>query len=255
MLFFLLSIAVAQPDFTEIAPGISYAELIWEASPSLGDGKLIVVRLDPKRAKLRMHTSGDATANRTAREWASELDLCVVVNAGMYDVDHLTHVGRFRTGLIDNQADWNTAYSSVFTVGPGAAATIIDTDLTSKVDYTTADHLVQNLRLIRAPGENRWKPNGKKWSEAALARDAKGRILFLFSRTPYQMHDFNKRLLASGLEVVQAQHLEGGPEASLTVRTKTVDRDFNGSFETGFTERDDIHGQWRLPNIIGASCQ
>lgn len=50
--------------------------------------------------------------------------------------------------------------------------------------------VVQNLRLIKAPRKNVWGPSHKKWSEAAIATDADGRLLFLFSRRPYTMTGF-----------------------------------------------------------------
>jgi hypothetical protein len=46
-------------------------------------------------------------------------------------------------------------------------------------------------------------------------------------------------------------HLEGGPEASLSVHGGGVDIDMSGSFETGFVEQDSNRVQWRLPVIFG----
>jgi hypothetical protein len=111
--------------------------------------------------------------------------------------------------------------------------------------------MVQNLRLIKAPGVNVWKKNGRAWSEAAIAQDKKGRLLFLFTREPYEMAVYNDLLLAMKLDIVRACHVEGGPEASLTVRSKDVKVDFAGSYETGFTENDENKKQWELPNVIG----
>ena len=91
------------------------------------------------------------------------------------------------------------------------------------------------------------------WSEAALAQDRHGRLLFLFSRSPLTMHDFNIRLLALPLGVVHAQHLEGGPEASLSIHVPGLDIDLMGSFETAF-RGDDLNGvQWRVPNVLGVA--
>jgi hypothetical protein len=109
---------------------------------------------------------------------------------------------------------------------------------------------VQNLRLVRAPGENVWQPTHRKWSEAALALDKDGRLLLLFSRKPISMDLYAKALLGSDLNVVRAMHLEGGPEASLSLRTKAEQVDFNGSFETGFVENDKVAAQQAIPNVL-----
>jgi len=41
-------------------------------------------------------------------------------------------------------------------------------------DYSSA---IQNLRLIKKPGINVWNRQNRKWSEASIGEDDKGRIL------------------------------------------------------------------------------
>ena len=79
------------------------------------------------------------------------------------------------------------------------------------------DSVVQNLRLIERPGVSRWTRRDRRWSEAALAEDDRGRVLFVISATPMTMPDFNRSLLALDIGVVAAQHLEGGSWAQLAV--------------------------------------
>src|SRR5439155_18226285 len=88
----------------------------------------------------------------------------------------------------------------------------------------------------------------RKWSEAAVAQDKEGRVLFVFSRAPFTMTEFNRKLVTLG--VVRAMHLEGGPEASLSVRG-AVKQDLAGSYETGFREDDTNEKQWPIPNVSG----
>jgi hypothetical protein len=115
-------------------------------------------------------------------------------------------------------------------------------------DYMTA---VQNLRLIKRPGENRWSQQKKMWSEAALGEDADGRILFIFTRSPFTMHDLNRELLSAGIGIVAAQHLEGGPEAQLYLRVGSEEVALFGSYETGFREDDTNERPWPVPNVLG----
>ena len=68
------------------------------------------------------------------------------------------------------------------------------------------------------------------WSEAALGEDSSGRILFIFSRSPFTMHNFNQELLSLGVNLVAAQHLEGGPEAQFYVRIGHVTHEMFGSY-------------------------
>jgi hypothetical protein len=101
--------------------------------------------------------------------------------------------------------------------------------------------VIQNLRLIKRPGINVWSQRQEYWSEAALAEDKKGRILFLFSETPVTMHDFNEILLSSGLEIIAAQHLEGNAPAQFYLKTGETEINLSGG----------NGGGWPLPNIIG----
>ena len=75
--------------------------------------------------------------------------------------------------------------------------------------------------------------------------------MVVFTRTPFTMHDFNENLLALGLGVVAAQHLEGGPEASLSIHGGGINVDFAGSYETNFMSDDSNKRQWVLPNVFG----
>lgn len=88
---------------------------------------------------------------------------------------------------------------------------IMDLDLESK-DALLENYecIAQNLRLIKRPGINRWSQQSKMWSEAALAEDRDGRILMIFVRSPFSMHDLNEILLELPLGLECAQHLEGG---------------------------------------------
>jgi hypothetical protein len=192
---------------------------------------------------------------RSAGAWAERKGFAAVINAGMYQMDYLANVGFLRHGSHVNNPRWN-AYQSVLAIGPVdkqlPAAVILDRDAAGfKEQSARYRTLVQNLRLIKAPGVNVWQPNSRRWSEAAIAMDKEGRILFLFTRTPYEMADFNRRLLALPLGIVRAMHVEGGPEASLSVRAPGMKVDLAGSFETAFVESDGNSRQWALPNVVG----
>ena len=56
-------------------------------------------------------------------------------------------------------------------------------------------------------------------------------------RTARVSGELNAMLLALPLGVVAAMHLEGGPEASLSIHAPGIDLDLAGSYETGFLPR------------------
>ncbi len=65
------------------------------------------------------------------------------------------------------------------------------------------------------------------------------------------MHDLNNTLLKLPIGLVAAQHLEGGPEASLYFSYKGRTIRLFGSYETAFNENDSNSYFWPIPNIIG----
>lgn len=224
-----------------------------------GDSKITVLRVDPNLWDLVFvgaSLTGDPTG-RTAKEWSTTHDLTAAINAGMFATDYKTHVGylRFREHLNSSHVN---KYLSVAAFEPRRAGPprfrIFDLDRpgitleTILRDYTSA---VQNLRLIKRPRENRWSQQEKMWSEAALGEDAAGRILFLFSRSPFTMHDFNEELLRLDLGLVTAQHLEGGPEAQFYLHAGDTELELFGSFETSFNENIGNAAPWPIPNVLG----
>ena len=104
---------------------------------------------------------------------------------------------------------------------------------------------------LKRPGANQWSQQSRQWSEAALGEDDAGRILFIYSRSPFSMHDLNNELLAAGIGIVAAQHLEGGPEAQFYLHVGSFEMEMYGSYETSFRENDSNSSALPVPNILG----
>ncbi|MGZ4808833.1 MAG: phosphodiester glycosidase family protein [Thermoanaerobaculia bacterium] len=230
------------------------ATLQWKAiQPGVELGvvrSLHIVRIDPIRAKVRVALASETGgASRTAAEWCRVSRFAVAINLGMFQPDGRSNVGYLRHGTHQNNPRWND-YRSVLAIGPAMQWL----DLDQKKPGGELDRfniVVQNLRLIAGNRRNVWAQSPRRWSEAAIAKDSAGRLLFLFSRAPYSMRDFNDMILALPLEITQAMHVEGGPEASLSIHAGGIDLDLSGSFESGFREDDTNHQQWPIPNVLG----
>ena len=243
-----------------LAPGMDVKYVTATKPPSAGDSPIVVLRMDPSLWQLEavgISQTGES-AGHTARAWSESRQFTAAINAGMFAVDQKTHLGYMRSGEQVNNRHAN-AYQSVAAFDPRDSAAqprfrIFDLDASGvtfdsiQKDYAS---VLQNLRLVKRPGSNQWPQQDKKWSEAALGEDDAGRILFIFSRFPFSMHDLNRELLAAGIGLVAAQHLEGGPEAQLYVHAGTVELELSGSFETSFTENDKNAVAWPVPNILG----
>jgi hypothetical protein len=243
--------APAQPGWKELAAGIELRE-----SPATG---VTVLRVDPGLWQLSLAgvDKGGESSGRSARDWASKAGLAIAINAGMFAEDYVTHVGYLESGGQVLSARINS-YQSVAAFDPkladpnGSTAKppfrIFDLDVPgTTIESIRADYgsLVQNLRLIKRPGANRWSQQEKRWAEAALGEDDAGRMLFIFSREPRSMHDLIGVLLGSGIGIVAAQHLEGGRLAQLYVNAGGVELELFDGTGSG--------SAWPIPNVLGVS--
>lgn len=253
--------AQAREQWKFLAKGIEYGVFRVNPPPEAGDGKIHIVRLDPAQAKLKLLLASehDKKSRSTAR-WCKDFNLVAAINAGMFQEDYLTNVGYLRNGLYIQNKRWSSKYKSVLAFDPkktGLPTAIIvdleEPDAMKKLgDYNA---VVQNLRLIKGNGINVWEKSEKKWSEAAVGMDNQGRILFLFCALPYPMWEFNEAVKSLGLGVTRLMHMEGGPTASLSIRSREVNVDLAGSYETT-VEADDTSSELSpLPNVIGVQTR
>ena len=255
----LTSPGITHGAWQSLAPGMDLGTFPASRPSSSGDSRITVLRIDPALWSLEFVglSLNDESGRQTARQWSKAQQLTAAINAGMYGTDYRTHIGylRFRDHLHNDNVN---AYKSVAAFDPRRDELphfrIFDLDSpgvsmeTILQDYAS---LVQNLRLIKRPGQNRWSQQQKRWSEAALGEDESGRILFIFCRSPYTMHDLNNELLGLGIGLVAAQHLEGGPQAQLYINTGEVDFEISGSRGTSSIENDEISVSWPIPNVLG----
>ena len=220
VLMFFTFLLLTSPGITHgawqsLAPGLEPGTVPARRPSRSGDSRSTVPRIDPPPGSLEFAglSLNDESGRQTARQWSKAQHLTAAINAGMYGTDYRTHIGylRFRDHLHNDNVN---AYKSVAAFDPRRDELphfrIFDLDSpgvsmeTILQDYAS---LVQNLRLIKRPGQNRWSQQQKRWSEAALGEDESGRILFIFCRSPYTMHDLNNELLGLGIGLVAAQHL------------------------------------------------
>jgi uncharacterized protein YigE (DUF2233 family) len=247
-------------DWKQLAPGIELRLLDAKQPSHVGDSRIAVVRVDPKSWQLELlgRSETGETAGRTARAWAQRHDLAVAINAGMFAEDYTTHVGYMESRGHVSSIGINP-YKSVAAFDPHdrenrPAFRIFDLDVpgvtvqTIRQDYAS---LVQNLRLIKRPGMNRWSQQDEKWSEAALAEDEEGRVLFVFSGSPFSMHDLVLELLSAGIGVVAAQHLEGGRLAQLYLKVGDIELELFEGSGGAFGGHGGHATAWPIPNVLG----
>ncbi len=246
-----------ETTWNRIANGLEIGRFKVQQSTVAGDSTVVVLRIDPSRWEMKLLSISQTgeQAGRSAREWSEKHNLAAVTNAGMFQQDHRAHVGYMKSGAHINSAGRNS-YKSAAAFGPLRPGLppfrIFDLDV-DRLDSVIAQYanVVQNLRMVSRARENKWVAKADEWSEAALGEDKQGRALFIFCRSPYTVHDLNDILLSLPIDLVCAQHLEGGPEAQLYLRWGKTELELTGSYESAFSPDDLNQVGWPVPNVIG----
>jgi len=241
----------------KIEIGLEIAQFSAAVNAPTADSALTVVRIDPHRWQFRLLSRSltDEKENLTARAWCEKYGLVAAVNAGMFQQDYLTHVGYLNVeGEIASRRV--KSYQSAVAFGPKQDSLpqfrIFDLDKDSlNTIARNYGNVCQNMRLISRPGENRWSQQERRWTEVAIGEDSAGNALFIFCERALSMHDFNKLLLSLPIGVVAAQHLEGGLEAQLYLKSGKTEIEKLGSFEA--TSGESYYGSiaYPIPNVIG----
>jgi uncharacterized protein YigE (DUF2233 family) len=261
LLLLVLSSNVVGQDsaWKKIDEGLYYSDFTAPIKSYTGGSKILIVRIDPKVYNFRLLSISELAPGSLAlnvREWTDRYKLIAAINAGMFQADLKANVGYMKNYAHLNNPRIHKTYTSVFAFNPKKAelpaAMVIDTDIQDIKEIISGYHtVVQNLRLIKRPGLIRWAQQDKKWSEAALGQDQDGNILFIFSESPYTMHELSKILLSLPIKLECAMHLEGGPAASLYLRHNGIELGRMGRHEFSSIVGDINNEFLPLPNVIG----
>lgn len=257
------------PHWQKVDEGLYYGEFAASQKSEIGDSKITIVKIDPRYYDFMLLCASEHREGpRTIRQWARDFNLVAAVNAGMFQEDLLTSVGYMKnfTHLNNSRVSKENAF---FVCNPAAGVSsyggdslAVDSILKPAriIDRTCEDFetlreqyhtIFQGIRMISCSQENTWSRQPGKWSMAVLGADKDDNILFIFTRSPYAVHDFVNILLALPIDIYNAMYLEGGPEAALYFSADDVEFEQYGRLDAGFSELDSISAAWPIPNVLG----
>jgi len=242
----------------QIDEGLYYCDFTAPAKSTIGDSKILIIRIDPKNYSFRLLCASEVSPGSaiSVKEWAEKYKLIAAINAGMFQTDLKSNVGYMKNFSHFNNPRIHKTYASVFACNPKKTdlppAMVFDTDVKDIKEVISEYHtVVQNLRLIKRPRLERWAQQEKRWSEAALGQDQDGNILLIFSGSPYTMHELIKILLSLPIKLDCAMHLEGGPAASFYLRHNNTELARVGRHELSSLVGEMNNEFLPIPNIIG----
>ncbi len=246
-----------ETSWKKVDEGLYLRELDPEPKSKINNRKITLVKIDPKFYSFRLLSASEHGRMRmTAKKWCQQHNLISAINAGMYQQDGIRNVGYMKNFNHINSPRLNTRYQAVLAFNP-VESTVPDIQIIDlqcqgfqrlKDKYQT---LIQGIRMVSCRQENVWERQDKMWSIAAFGMDKGGHGLFIFSESPYSVHDLTNILLSPPLSLYNAMYLEGGPEATLYFSAKGVEFEKIGSHEMGLKESGFQKIARPIPNIIG----
>ncbi|MEO5361533.1 MAG: phosphodiester glycosidase family protein [Nitrospirota bacterium] len=250
--------AVAEADnWKRLDEGLYMREFESPQKSDMGSSKITVLRISPANYTFKLLTVSELGGKSlTAKEWAKKYNLTAATNAGMYQADGSTSVGYMKNFNHVNNPKVSKSYKTALAFNPVdstvADAEIIDSECQNleelKGKYNT---IIQNIRMISCTNKNVWEQKQTSWSIAAIGKDKSGNILFLFSRSPYTVHDFIEIIMSLPISISSAVYLEGGRQASLYITARDTEIEKVGGYGANYDEDNTFQTAWPIPNVIG----
>ena len=109
-----LLLARSASDWKSIAPGMDLRYVTAKKPSTVGDSRIVVLRMDPSQWQLEAVgvTQTGESAGHTARAWSRNHNFSAAINAGMFATDYKTHLGYMGSASHVNNRHPN-AYQSV----------------------------------------------------------------------------------------------------------------------------------------------
>ncbi len=260
ILSFSTGLASAQKiNWKKIDTGLHLVNISSPLKSKIGDSKITILKINPKYYDFKLISSKEkGERSKTAPKWAITKGLIAVINAGMYQQDYKTNVGFMKNYNFINNGKLNKKYNTITAFNRKDTTVpeiqIIDMECQNWDELKNKyNSFTQCIRMIDCNQSNRWSQQNKKYSMVAIGIDKQGNCLFIFTRSPYSVYDFNNILLKLPISIYNAMYLEGGPEASFYLNHNGTEVKKFGSYETGFNENNDNDDYLEIPNIIGIS--
>ena len=246
-------------NWTQLADGISFCETDAPLRSILGDSKLTLLKIDPKKVEFDLFTaSGMDRVARPVNFWADTMNLNIVFNAGMYDLTKpLISRGLLKNGTHTNQHTIKEGWNVLFALNPKDSmnqmnAMVYDLQCHSYDQVKNKYHsLAQGIRMLDCSGNSmQWKRN-QSCSMLVCAMDEDDNLVIIFNRSPYSQNQMISFMKQFPSPLRNAIYMEGGPETSLYVHINDFCLQKVGSYVSGTYTKDTNEHFWGLPNVIG----
>lgn len=247
-------------QWVQLENGLEYIEKDASTKARVGDSRISVLKINPEKFKFELLSASqfDSTS-LCVNDWAEKFNLSVVINAGMYDLKRqLSSKGLLQNNLeYANNGKLYEGYNMMIAFNPLKEGLpefdIIDLKCT---DFSTVQRnyasLAQGMRMIDCSGNPMsWNKNPQWCSQLIVAKDKHQFIYFIFTRSPYSHNEMIDFMVNFEEPLLNAIYMEGGPQTSLFIDTKSDRIEKLGSYVSKTYATDKNSEFWGLPNVIG----
>jgi uncharacterized protein YigE (DUF2233 family) len=203
-----------------IAPGFERRDLKIHLPRAEQDAPLVIVRIDPSRARFRVHY--DPEEPHTVGQWGNLTEALVVVNANYFD-DEDDPVGV----LVVDGEQVNGYYRFPRLIGAKGLFSVSGDEISltplyrsSDVPEEMPDYAVQGYPFLVNPGGWPSFPyeTDARARRSVIALDNEGRILIMVSdQHLFTLYELSRWLVSSDLGIDAALNLDGGRSSGLVI--------------------------------------
>lgn len=251
---------IQEIKWNEIGKGIQYAELDAPEKSVVSDSKLSFIKLDVSKLDFHFLTASEhGNKPRIAPEWATEFEMNIIVNAGMYAFNRKqTNKGYMKNYDHYNNPDKSEYYNAIMAINSknkiGRQFEIIDITCQKWEIVKESYHsLCQGMRMISCDGAQMpfTKRPDQSCSMILMSTDPEGNIYIVFTRSPYTHQKMISFLKGLPIDIRTTVYLEGGVEASLYINTPDTTIEKFGSYVSNTRANDKNDHFWKIPNTVG----
>jgi hypothetical protein len=204
----------------ELAPGLEFTTVSGEPWCRLGSTSVAVVRVDPKRARLRVRSVAQDQPPRllTVLDWLERTRATVVFNAGQYYPD-FSYMGLLVCDGDTISARPHAGFQAALVADSGRAA-VLDLARTPLSRGGRWGQVAQSFMLFDREGGVRVKHTARIANRTAVGEDEHGWIVVCVSEGGYTLADFAEVLRRAPLHLTHAMSMDGGLESELVVHAR-----------------------------------